>query len=78
MGNDDENRSAIPARRARYIAMAVAGVSTATTACASACLRADANRDAGPPIDLRFPDATSLDAAPTDAGVDATDDADAR
>jgi hypothetical protein len=38
MGNDDENRKAILARRARYIAMALAGMSTATTACASVCL----------------------------------------
>lgn len=47
MPNDDENRKAILARRARYIALALAGVSTATTACAAACLRVAPPTDAG-------------------------------
>jgi len=60
MGNEDENRRAILARRARYIAMAVAGVSTATSATACVCLSplydagGDANSDAPIP-DARLP-----------------------
>lgn len=47
MGNEDENQRAILARRARYIAMAVAGVSTATSATACVCLSPIENPDAG-------------------------------
>jgi hypothetical protein len=60
MGNDDENRRAILARRARYIALALAGMSTATTACASVCLSPpDASL---PPRDVNEPDAGNDDA----------------
>lgn len=65
MGNEDENRQAILARRARYIAMAVAGVSTATTACASVCLSPSV--DVGHPVDVQAEDAGT----PNDAGSDA-------
>ena len=67
MGNDDENRKAILARRARYIAMALAGVSTATTACANVCLsiRRDVGPHAGPDAGT---DASEPDAANHDAG----------
>jgi hypothetical protein len=64
MGNDDENRSAILARRARYIAMAVAGISTATSATACACLSPSV--DVGHPVDAQAEDAGT----PHDAGSD--------
>ena len=60
MGNDEEPRTAILARRARYIAMALAGVSTATTACASVCLSPPAAYLV--PRDVNEPDAGNDDA----------------
>ena len=88
MGNDDENQRAILARRARYIAMAVAGVSTATSATACVCLQplngpdasfSDTNADAPLPDawlptlpDSRGPVWPSTDAA-TDAPEEASD-----
>ena len=87
MGNDDESKQAILARRARYIAMAVAGISTATSATACVCLSplSDAGMDGGPgsrpdaalPLtDTRVGTATD---APTDANHEdsAPDDSDA-
>ena len=61
MGNEDENRKAILARRARYIAMALAGMSTATTATACVCL--------APGVDA----SVATDAGEPDAGDDAND-----
>lgn len=85
MGNEDENRKAILARRARYIAMALAGVSTATSATACVCLEplhdagSDTNADAPLPDawlptlpDSRGPVWPSTDAA-TDAPEEAND-----
>ncbi len=56
--SDDPDRDAILLRRQRWIALAVAGVTAATTACACACL--SPSHDAGPP--------------PHDAGTDAPTD----
>jgi len=65
MTNEDENRKAILARRARYIAMALAGVGSATTsACANVCLsirRDTGNTSADAGVD-GAEDATSVDA----------------
>jgi len=60
--DDDRDRAAILARRRRWIALAVAGATTAT-ACGVACLRVappDAGRDAAPD--------TGADAEPGDGG----------
>ena len=62
---EDEDQKAIVARRARYIAMALAGVGTATQAAACVCLSPIQDVDAGDPtID------GGLDGG-SDAGVDA-------
>lgn len=74
MATDDANKQAILARRARYIAMAVAGVSTATSATACVCLspvsRYDAGGDANAPTDAA--PRTEVDAQPAvDGGTTA-------
>lgn len=62
MSEEDESRKAILARRARYIAMALAGVSTATTACANACLRVRYDTGPNASADTSEPDAGNEDA----------------
>lgn len=86
MSEEDESRKAILARRARYIAMAVAGVSTATSATACVCLEPRQGPDAGmrdTNADAPLPDAW-LPTLPdsrgpvwpsTDAATEAADDA---
>jgi hypothetical protein len=80
MGNDDENKQAILARRARYIAMAVAGISTATSATACVCLSplpGDAGMDASPssPPDAALPLPDTRVGPATDAAGDVPTDA---
>lgn len=61
----DDDRKAILERRARYVAMALAGVSTVTQAACGPCLSppdARVDRDGGAP---------SEDASDTDSGEDA-------
>lgn len=74
----DEDARAILKRRARYVAMALAGVGTATQAACGPCLspsvdagdpHADASIDAAPPLDVGdpAPDAVADEDAPEDA-----------
>jgi hypothetical protein len=78
MGSDDENKQAILARRACYIAMAVAGISTATSATACVCLQPLHGPDASGPDasagsqpdaagDAPTTDANREDSAPVDS-----------
>jgi len=65
MHDDDDDAKAILKRRARYVAMALAGVGTATQATACVCLDPA-------PVDARVPD-SAVDAlyVPVDANIDA-------
>ncbi len=66
MQGDDDDAKAILKRRARYVAMALAGIGTATQATACVCLSPSARIDA-PPLDTNDDDAR----APIDAERDA-------
>ncbi len=77
MQGDDDDAKAILKRRARYVAMALAGIGTATQATACICLEPP-----GDLVDVGFPPDEGLDASnaedartPGDAAGDADEDA---
>ena len=74
---DEDNRRLILARRARFVAAALAGVAASTAGCGKAepCLSQVVNPDSGEPQPCLTPPNPNIDAGDAGADADAGSDA---
>lgn len=76
---DEDHRRLILARRARFVAAALAGVAASTTGCGKAepCLSQVVNPDSGEPQPCLSPPYNPVDGGASDADADAGENLDA-